>query len=168
MPQQSPYAEYQYYVIAKSRGGRTGVATMPVAGRPGVPCTVVRLDAGEGGIMLHWIAGRIGAPPVIPSFKINHRNYVPLAYAQSAPFGVPAGGGQTLYSMKGVYSYGLRIPEDPDDAFYLGKVPIDKAAASFHQFPSGFTSTQLVDPRSPVGGVPSDLGRVLIANLFHS
>lgn len=135
MPQDlGTQAIYDTWDCVRTRVSVTGVAMMPLAGVPPQQSVPIVEDGGSEIEIIEFVAGRWGAPPVIPAPTSTNSNRILLGGAQSAAFPVMGMGGIALYRVGGIYIFGILNPEGLLGDFKLGSAPMPNQPDSGNEY----------------------------------
>lgn len=124
MPQQISTAIYDVWDCSRTRVCSPGVAMMPLAGVPPQRSIPVVLDGGVDYEIIKFVAGRWGAPPVVPAPTTTNQNRIFLGGAQYGGFPIVSTGGFQFYRIGGTYLFGIIDPEGLLGDFMLGSAPM--------------------------------------------
>lgn len=115
---------YNTWDCVRTRVSTPGIAMMPLAGVPPQRSIPVVLDGGIDYERIEFIAGRLGALPVIPAPTTTNSNRIFLGGYQYGGFPVVEMGGYEFYRIGGIYFWGILDPEGLLGDFMLGSAPM--------------------------------------------
>lgn len=106
-------APYDTYLIKSKTLSNPGVVQMPGTGRgnSGGVASMARVSGGSTQVLTTWVAGRTGAPPVLPLANPNNANLVLVDGAITQNDVTPSADGAALvYTTAGYYLYAVLNP----------------------------------------------------------
>ncbi len=157
MPQSFNNSLYDIYTALRYRRHRNGLAMMPVAGIFPKAAQVVALNGGLDNDLISWVAGRRGAPPVVPAPFSKNPNRVFMGGEQIGQWANPDMSGVMTYYLAGWYRFGILSPEGLASDFMLGMVPFPGLTLQDQYIPRsyfqyGLINDQQIAPISPIQG----------------
>lgn len=115
---------YDTWDCIRQRISSTGIMMMPLAGIPPQPSIPIVMDGGSEIEIIIFVAGRLGAPPVIPAPTSQNSNRILLGGSQVAGFPLVGTGGYEYYRVAGCYVFAIPNPEGLAGQFNLGAAPM--------------------------------------------
>lgn len=155
-------APYDVWEMETEYKMETGQVLLPATGTgstPGVG-SVVTTHGGWMHLWVTWVAGRTGAPPVLPTFYVGDPNVVPIKGTVVAKDVIESADGNLLvYLISGFFHYGIKDPTKfqlvPGVAPFLSAAVLQGAQSAFHSFtPQIANNAQTGVPGSPSGTNP--------------
>lgn len=144
--QQVPEAIYDIWDCWRARSSMTGIAMMPLAGIPPQRSIPIVLDGGIDYETILFVAGRRGAPPVIPAPTSQNSNRIFLGGFQFGGFPVVDVGAYQIYRVGGIYLWGILEPEGLLGDFMLGSAPMpNQPSYTTEYLPSANIRTGMVN-----------------------
>jgi hypothetical protein len=133
-----------------------GIAQQPLSGPAGNAADFVQLYAPTCRKLVYWVAQRIGSKPVLPSPSPADPNNEVLLHKQISP-AMPGSmpDGSQVWTIAGVYTYGLAVPPEEDDPLSAGVSPLDQRTTADNLILASDFVKALLAPVPPVTGEPA-------------